>query len=152
MGINRSIDALQKPLAEALRRALDRFREEHIPVLVLETDRSQLVQNAYYAQGRESLDVVNSLRKSAGLYSVKERENVIVTNARVSNHTGGGAVDLCPEIPGKPGYPWWNAPQETWERIGRIAEECGLDWCAGGYGQTWAKGWDNPHFELMKGA
>jgi hypothetical protein len=56
---------------------------------------------------------------------------------------------MCPEIPGKPGYPWWNAPQEVWEKIGKIAEECGLDWCAGGYGQTWGKDWDNPHFEMM---
>jgi hypothetical protein len=151
MGINRSIEALQKPVAEALQKALARYEEEKFPVLIIETDRSQAVQNAYWAQGRKKLDVVNSLRKIAGLYPIKDRENVIVTNARVSNHTGGGAVDLCPEIPGKPGYPWWNAPQEVWERMGKTAEECGLDWCAGGYGQTWGKGWDNPHFELMKG-
>jgi peptidoglycan L-alanyl-D-glutamate endopeptidase CwlK len=150
MGINRSIDALQKPLAEALRRALERFREDGLPVLIIETDRSQAVQNAYYAQGREPLEAVNEKRKIAGLYPLKERENVKVTNARVSNHTGGGAVDMCPEIPGKPGYPRWNAPNEVWKRMGCLAEECGLDWCAGGYGQTWGKGWDNPHFELMQ--
>lgn len=152
MGVNRSIEALKPALAEALRRALARYGEENFSVLIIETDRSQPVQNAYYAQGREDLDAVNSLRRDAGLYLLKARENVIVTNARVSNHTGGNAVDLCPEIPGKPGYPWWNAPAAVWERMGAIAEECGLDWCAGGYGQTWGKGWDNPHFELMKGA
>jgi hypothetical protein len=152
MGINRDIGALQKPLAVSLRKALVLYDEEKLPVLVIETDRSQLVQNAYYAQGRESLDTVNGLREIAGLYPIKQRENTIVTNARVSNHTGGNAVDLCPEIPGKPGWPWWNAPQEVWEKMGRIAEGCGLDWCAGGYGQTWGRGWDNPHFELMKEA
>jgi peptidoglycan L-alanyl-D-glutamate endopeptidase CwlK len=152
MGINRSIDALQKPLAEALLKALVRYAEENLPVVIIETDRSQAVQNAYYAQGREPLDAVNNLRVIAGLYLLKERENTVVTNARVSNHTGGNAVDICPEIPGKPGYPRWNAPQEVWEKMGLIAEQCGLDWCAGGYGQTWGKGWDNPHFELMKGA
>jgi peptidoglycan L-alanyl-D-glutamate endopeptidase CwlK len=151
MGVNRSIDALQKPLADALRRALARYEEEKLPVVIIETDRSQMVQNAYYAQGRERLDVVNILRKIAGLPSITERENKVITNARVSNHTGGNAADMCPEIPGKPGYPWWNAPQEVWERMGKTTEECGLDWCAGGYGQTWGKGWDNPHFELMKG-
>jgi peptidoglycan L-alanyl-D-glutamate endopeptidase CwlK len=152
MGINRSIDALQKPLAEAVRRFMDRCREINFPVVIIETDRSQAVQNAYYAQGREPLDAVNSLRKIAGLYLLIERENTVVTNARVSNHTGGNAVDICPEIHGKPGCPRWNAPQEVWDRMGKIAEECGLDWCAGGYGQTWGKGWDNPHCELMKGA
>jgi hypothetical protein len=151
MGINRSIDALQKPLAEAVKRFLERCGKENFPVVIIETDRSQVIQNAYYAQGREKLEVVNSLRKIAGLYLIKERENTIVTNAKVSNHTGGNAVDICPEVRGKPGYPRWSAPMEVWEKMGRIAEDCGLDWCAGGYGQIWGEGWDNPHFELMKG-
>jgi hypothetical protein len=149
MGVNRSIDALQGPLAAALGRFLKMCGEEGFPVVIIETDRSQVVQNAYYAQGREPLDTVNGLRDAAGLYRIKDRENTKITNARVSNHTGGGAVDLCPEVPGKPGYPWWNAPEEVWVKMGALAEECGLDWCAGGYGQTWGKGWDNPHFELM---
>ena len=121
-----------------------------LSVLIIETDRKQIVQDAYYAQGRQSVEEVNRLREKSGLYLIKERENTIITNAKVSNHTGGGAVDMCPEIPGKHGYPWWNAPQDLWEKIGHLAEECGLDWCAGGFGQTWGKGWDNPHFELMK--
>ncbi|MDR3173002.1 MAG: M15 family metallopeptidase [Treponema sp.] len=149
MGINRSIDALKPDLAGALRKALARYGEENLPVLIIETDRLQIVQDAYYAQGRESIEEVNRRRKTAGLYPLKERENTVITNARVSNHTGGRAVDLCPEIPGKPGYPWWSAPKEVWEKMGKIAEECGLDWCAGGYGQTWGAGWDNPHFEFM---
>ena len=150
MGINRSINALRPPLAQAVRRFLDRCEEEAFPVVIIETDRSQAVQDAYYAQGRQGLEVVNGLRKAAGLYPLKERENTVVTNARVSNHTGGNAVDICPELAGKPGYPWWNAPETVWQWMGALAEECGLDWCAGGYGQTWGKGWDNPHFELLK--
>jgi len=152
--INRNIDALKPKLAEAVRLFLKRWYEEKkekwkTNILVIETDRAQVMQNALYAQGRESLAEVNRLRGIAGLAPITENENKIVTNARVSNHTGGGAVDMCPEIPGKPGQPWWNAPLELWEEIGHLAEECGLDWCAGGYGQTWGKGWDNPHFELM---
>ena len=150
MGINRSINALRPPLAQAVRHFLDRCEEEAFPVVIIETDRSQAVQDAYYAQGRQGLEVVNGLRKAAGLYPLKERENTVVTNARVSNHTGGNAVDICPELAGKPGYPWWNAPETVWQWMGVLAEECGLDWCAGGYGQTWGKGWDNPHFELLK--
>jgi hypothetical protein len=151
MGVIRSIDALQKPLAEAVKRFLASCADEQFPVVIIETDRTQTVQDAYYAQGRFELDHVNDLRQRAGLYLLKERENTIVTNAKVSNHTGGNAIDICPEISGKPGYPWWNAPQDVWERMGAIGEKCGLDWCAGGFGQTWGKGWDNPHFELMKG-
>jgi protein-disulfide isomerase-like protein with CxxC motif len=150
MGINRSISALQPALAEAVRKLLARLQAENFPALIIETDRSQEVQDAYYAQGRFELDHVNALRRRAGLYEIKERENTVITNAKISTHTGGNAVDICPEVAGKPGYPWWEAPSWTWERLGRIAEECGLDWCAGGYGQTWGKGWDNPHFELLK--
>jgi peptidoglycan L-alanyl-D-glutamate endopeptidase CwlK len=150
MGINRSIDALRPPLARAVRRFLERCEEEAFPVVIIETDRTQAVQDAYYAQGRQELAVVNGLRKAAGLPPLKERENTVITNARVSNHTGGNAVDMCPEIAGKPGYPWWNAPATVWQRMGTMAEECGLDWCAGGYGQTWGKGWDNPHFEFLE--
>jgi len=151
MGINRNIDALKSPMPERVRRTIARVKEElDIVLLVIETDRTQLIQNAYFAQGRESLEEVNRLRGIAGLGPITAEENRIVTNARVSNHTGGGAIDMCPEVKGKPGQPWWNAPQEIWEKIGKIAEECGLDWCAGGYGQVWARNWDNPHFELMK--
>jgi len=150
MGVNRNIDALQPRLAAVVKQFLKRCEEEKYNVLIIETDRSQAVQDAYYAQGRQNIEEVNRLREKAGLYLLKERENTIVTNARVSNHTGGNAVDICPEIVGKPGYPWWNAPEKVWEEIGGIAEACGLDWCAGGFGQTWGKGWDNPHFELMK--
>jgi len=149
MGINRSIDALKPELAAAVRRFLTRCDEEKISVLIIETDRTQEVQNAYYAQGRQDVDFVNQLRRAAGLYLIKERENTVITNAKISNHTGGNAVDIAPEIKDKPGYAWWNAPNWVWERMGKLAEECGLDWCAGGYGQTWGKGWDNPHFELM---
>jgi peptidoglycan L-alanyl-D-glutamate endopeptidase CwlK len=152
MGINRSIDALRPALAGAVRRFLELCGNSGVKVLVIETDRTQAVQDAYYAQGRQPVDEVNRLRAVAGLYPIKERENMRITNAKVSNHTGGNAVDLCPEIPGKPGYPHWNAPIGDWQTIGELAERCGLDWCAGGYGQTWGKGWDNPHFELMKTA
>jgi hypothetical protein len=118
MGINRSIDALQKPLAQAARLFLNRCGENHLPVVIIETDRTQAVQDAYYAQGRKPITEVNALRKKVGLYLIKERENIVVTRTRISNHTGGCALDICPEIAGKPGFPWWTAPQEAWERMG----------------------------------
>ena len=150
MGINRSISALQPALQAAVQAFIAECNSRGINILIIETDRSQLVQTAYYAQGRLPLDEVNSLRKLSGLYLLKERENVKCTDAKISTHTGGNAVDMCPEIPGKPGFPNWTAPQQEWEEIGALAESYWLDWCAGGYGQVWGKGWDNPHFELMK--
>jgi len=149
MGINTSTGALKPELAEAVRRFLAECSRQNFPVVIIETDRSQAVQDAYYAQGRRSLEEVNRLRQIAGLYLLSEAENKkTCTDAKASNHTGGNAVDIAPVMPKKPGWAWWSAPQDVWEKMGSIAEECGLDWCAGGYGKTWGKGWDNPHFEL----
>jgi hypothetical protein len=149
MGTIRDIDKLVPEMAERVRALLKRCKEIGFGVCVIETLRTAEVQAAYYAQGRKTLTEVNALRQKAGLYLIGAVENGNrITNATHSVHQEGGAIDLCPEVPGKPGYPWWNAPQEKWEELGRLAEECGIDWCAGGYGQVWAKGWDNPHFEL----
>jgi hypothetical protein len=118
-------------------------------VCVIETLRTAETQAAYYAQGREPLARVNALREKAGLYLLTNAENANkITNAKHSVHQDAGAIDMAPELPGKPGYPWWNAPEEKWEALGELAEKFGIDWCAGGFGKVWAKGWDNPHFEL----
>lgn len=47
----------------------------NIDVFVVEVDRPVDVQMAYYAQGRESLGVVNRLRQRAGLPPITEKEN-----------------------------------------------------------------------------
>ncbi|QQO10329.1 M15 family metallopeptidase [Breznakiella homolactica] len=147
MGIIKSVDRLQPELARRTRIFLEYCREHAIDVCIIETLRRLEVQEAYYAQGRKPLETVNELRKKAGLWAITESENSrTVTNTMKSRHMEGNAVDICPM---KNGKPWWNAPDEVWEEIGILAETFGLDWCAGGYGQTWGKGWDNPHFELM---
>lgn len=147
MPICRDIEALQPGLADAVRSAFNAFKANGLNVGIVETNRSQDVQDAYYAQGRESLETVNALRKKAGLYTLTPAENTrVVTQLHHSRHTGGNAIDLCP-LQGNGSF-WWTAPQVVWEKMGHIAESCGLDWCAGGYGNSW--GWDNPHFELMK--
>jgi hypothetical protein len=152
MGTIRDIERLVPEMAGRVKTLLARCKEAGFGVCVIETLRTAEVQAAYYAQGRKPLAEVNALRQKAGLYLINEADNQKkVTNATHSVHQGGRAIDLCPEIPGKPGFPWWNAPQGKWEELGRLAEGAGLDWCAGGYGQTWAKGWDNPHFEMPEG-
>ena len=146
MGIDRKLTSLKPALAAAAARAIAAMQDEGLEICIVETNRTNEVQQAYYAQGREPLDVVNTMRRAAGLWEISERENQRqVTQTLNSRHIGGNAIDLCPM---KDGKCWWDAPQDVWEKMGRIGEENGLDWCAGGYGQTWGKGWDNPHFEL----
>lgn len=148
MGTIRDIDQLQPELAERVKVFLAKLEESKIEVFVLETLRTKEVQAAYYAQGRESLEKVNELRKAEGLYLLSEKENErTVTNTLESRHMSGCAIDICPM---KDGELLWSAPLVVWEEIGDIGESCGVDWCAGGCGETWGKGWDNPHFELLK--
>lgn len=161
MGVHREISLLEPKLRKRVERALIEFERRGFPVLISETLRDLEVQQAYYAQGRATLAEVNALREKANLYILSPRENQnTVTNCdgirHKSNHQArdesgfGHAIDLVPAKYDEKGNKnfWWNAPQEVWEKMGEIAEECGLDWCYGGKGESW--GWDTPHFEILK--
>lgn len=155
--INTSIDLLLPAMQVKVKNLLWELKEKGIAVRVVETLRTKEVQQAYYMQGRASLAEVNAARKAAGLYAISASENkYTITNCDgvryKSNHQAQGdgygyAVDIVP-LKSNGGL-WWNAPEQIWTEIGVIAERHGLDWCAGGYGQTWGKGWDNPHFEYV---
>jgi peptidoglycan L-alanyl-D-glutamate endopeptidase CwlK len=125
---------------------------------VTETLRTQEVQEAYFAQGREPLDVVNTKRKTAGLPPISSGENQrTITNADgvkfPSSHQSGKAVDLFPlNING--GIWWGFTPQDqVWlalmQLIGAVAKKHGLIW-----GGDWKKdpkdliGWDPWHVEV----
>lgn len=156
-GVQRRIELLHPEMQKRVKKFLQECKSNGVNVSVIETLRTTEVQQAYFSQGREHLEDVNEKRRIAGLYEISEKENKkIITNCdgikNKSNHQAkedgfGYAVDIVP-VDDK-ARPLWNARQEVWELIGYIAETCGLDWCAGGYGQTWGKGWDNPHFEYV---
>jgi peptidoglycan LD-endopeptidase CwlK len=104
--------------------------------------RSLEQQAALFAQGRESLDNVNTLRKKAGLSAISMAENShVVTHARpgTSNHNlttallassrstfevvNGYAVDIVSRVHG------WNPPRKKfWEDLGAIARKYGCEW------------------------
>ncbi len=147
MSICRDIDSLTPEMAKRTKATMMELKKTNIDAVVFETTRSQGVQNAYYAQGREPLKKVNELRLKEGLYPITEKENKnVITQTLKSRHIGGGAVDIVPVS--KDGGIWWNAPFEVWESIGLIAEKNGLDWCFAGKGNQWK--WDLPHYELLK--
>lgn len=147
-GTIRDVDRLDPELAKRVKAFLAECKRLNIAIGISETLRTVNVQKAYFAQGRESLTNVNVLRKRAGLYLLNMAENSrIVTNTLNSRHISGKAIDL---VPLKNGGFWWTAPEQVWQEIGALAEKFGLDWCAGGLGKRWGKGWDNPHFELME--
>lgn len=141
MALNRDLNDLAPEIREKARVFLSKLSAAGIPVHVVETRRTIAVQWAYYAQGRESLASVNTLRKAAGLWPITEDENRRkITWTKKSKHLDGLALDVVPLRDGKP---WWTAPLSLWLRIGQIGESCGLCW-----GGRWSQYPDRPHFEV----
>jgi len=111
--------------------------------IVFEGRRKEAVQEAYYAQGRESLIEVNSKRAAAGLYLLRsEKDNYIITRTLKSKHIDGLAMDVLP-VDGA-GNPTWDLAHflKTYQEIrdcGRAAGLiCGADWQQA----------DWPHYEI----
>jgi hypothetical protein len=120
---------------------------------VVETLRTAEVQAAYYAQGRESLEEINRLRKTAGLYPLGvEDAKRIITRARHSAHQDGLAADIVPVLEnGK--IPWVVTADNAalWLEFGRLGREAGLEW-GGAWTplDTFGIGWDAPHYQLAQ--
>jgi hypothetical protein len=137
-----------RPYFEAFLTALDR---SGLRYTVIETLRTQAVQNAYYAQGRQPQQEVNRLRKLEGLYPISVADaGRIITNAKHSTHQDGIAADIVPVLEnGK--IPWnYGEHRELWATFGRLGMEAGLAW-----GGTWKPllpcglGWDPPHYQWL---
>jgi peptidoglycan LD-endopeptidase CwlK len=129
-------------LARRVRALVSRLSQAGLRVEVVQGLRTWDEQAALFAQGRETLTVVNSLRRKAGLAPLSADENRRrVTDARAgqSNHNYGLACDLCPF---KGNVPDWNAPAAVWKQIGAAAKAAGLKW-----GGDWQRP-DRPHVEL----
>jgi hypothetical protein len=103
--------------------------------------RTMPQQAALFAQGRESLDKVNRLRRQAGLPPTTEKENKKpVTHARPgkSNHNlttallysgpstfevmNGYAVDIVSRVYG------WDPDKRFWADLGTLARQYGCEW------------------------
>lgn len=144
--LHRDIASLNLSVQAIFREFLKKLDEYGIKYYVSETLREQAVQRAYYAQGRQALITVNSLRDTAGLPAISERENKnIITNCdgvtNKSKHQSGKAMDIYPAD--DKGNPYWNASPEEFDDIGQVGEELGLTW-----GRHFKGLADNPHFEV----
>ncbi|MDR2924275.1 MAG: M15 family metallopeptidase [Treponema sp.] len=101
--------------------------------VVFEGRRSPAVQEAYYAQGRESLEDANKKRAAVGLYLLRsERDNYPITWTLKSKHIDGLAIDVVPTDGA--GNPTWDLAHyhkafETIRDCGKKAGlTCGADW------------------------
>lgn len=137
---------------------LDACQKAGIDVIFTCVARDYVEQTALFAQGREPLDYVNSLRKIAGLTKISQDENRrkvtwtmnskhIVNREDVKlDNDKSRALDFCILNKGKA---VWDVKASLdgdsvpdYEECGKIAEAIGFTW-----GGRWKKP-DYPHIEL----
>jgi hypothetical protein len=101
--------------------------------LIFEGVRTEKVQSAYFAQGREPLEKVNEKRKDVGLYLLtSEKQNYKITWTMNSKHLSGLAMDILPINHNR--VPTWDIAHyrrqfELIRDAGRTAGlVCGADW------------------------
>lgn len=129
-----------------------------IRIIFTQTLRTEDEQRAFYAQGRKPLPLVNSLRKTANLPPITERDNKkIITKARTvfnSFHGYGLAFDIAITDPSGKRINWdvertdWNNDGASdWIQVGTLAGQIpGLEW-----GGNWSSMPDAPHFQMRFG-
>jgi len=141
MGLIRDIQQLEPATRDMVEKGIAILRAQGIRFWVNETLRTKATQEAYYAQGRKTIEQVNALRKTAGLWPLGAKENEkSVTQTLNSRHILGQAIDIVPAD--KDGGPWWGAPQSEYLKIAAVMKSVGLEW-----GGDWKGGWDQPHYQ-----
>jgi peptidoglycan L-alanyl-D-glutamate endopeptidase CwlK len=141
-----NIEELRPKTRQLCKLWIEECRKDGINLLVTQTLRSMALQDAYFSQGRESLEVVNLKRKKVGLTGITEKENKIVTRAKpgASPHNYGLAWDF---VPLKNNKACWD-DLTLFKKCGEIAKKINLE----GYTLEWGGDFksikDMPHIQL----
>ena len=150
--MSKSLDDLRPDVAAKAEAALTAARAHGIPCVITSTLRTLAEQQALYAQGRQALATVNTLRAAAALPLIGERENgYTVTNCDGKRKADGGtgrsphqlgtALDVVPL--GEHGPEWPGADDERWNDIAYFFEAEGFEW-----GGRLADFPDRPHYQV----
>jgi len=137
---SRKIEDLVPELQELYHKFTEKMKEAGLDFIVVCTARTVSEQRALYAQGRQSLNAVNLLRKEVGLPPISEQENKRkVTWTRNSKHLTdknnpkAKAFDIVLKNPN--GTVHWNTKLDNnnngtpdYIEIGEIGESVGLRW------------------------
>jgi len=155
---SRKIEDLSLDLQKIYFKFKEKMDIAKIPFVTTCTARLVKEQYALYAQGRQTLAEVNTLRKLAGLYEIKDADNKIVTWTMNSKHVidledsdikndKAKAFDIAILKDGK--VTWDikvnvnNNELADYIEAGKIGESVGLKW--GGR----FKSPDYPHYEVI---
>jgi hypothetical protein len=162
MGLNRDI-ALCVPRLQQAWAYLKVQYPLHYPegptLILAETFRTRAVQEAYYAQGRQSLAKINALRKGAGLPVIGVEE----AGRRVTKLLPGSSKHGRTDTQGKPAAQAFDVAfvrdgKLVWDEgnFGRAARVLRGQFPDVTWGGDWNKNWktddekfiDMPHFEV----
>lgn len=128
--MSRDLKLLASYVADAAKELVIRCLTAGLPILITQTKRTELEQQALWEQGRT-------------------RPGKVVTNARPGDSAhcpphdfSGLAFDVAFRVL-ETGEVTWNPPEgRTWEEVGAIGEALGLEW-----GGRWTGFQDKPHFQ-----
>ena len=140
------IENLRPKTMQLCKLFIEACRKAGINLTITQTLRSMELQDAYYSQGREELEIVNLKRKKVGLEKLTAKENVIVTNAKAgsSPHNYGLAWDFVPIVNGKADYD----NLELFKKCGEIAKKISFEGYYLEWGGDFKKIIDRPHIQL----
>jgi hypothetical protein len=151
--MSKLIEDLDEEVERKARHFLLAVHDAGLSIAVTSTMRTREEQVAYWAQGRGNLELVNLLRKIAGMKPIPQSENHIISNTdgvnKLSKHQSGRAMDVV--LLNKYGESCWHisAMLGDYKEMGRIAKASGFEW-----GGTWEPidpvtgvGWDAFHLQ-----
>jgi peptidoglycan L-alanyl-D-glutamate endopeptidase CwlK len=142
---SRSLFDLHPAVRERAQKFTAQCDQQGITLLVTCTFRSSDEQAALFAQGRNPLAVVNTLRTHAGLGPIEESANKVVTKAKPgqSLHEYKCALDVVPLESGKC---IWDGNHPIWRKVAAIGKSCGLEWAG-----DWVHMKEVAHFQYTGG-
>lgn len=162
--MSRKIEDLAPEARSIAYPAIDELERQGIPYWVSATLRTMLQQVASWAQGRGSFELVNLLRRIAGMLPIARRENdYTITECNGvdvrSRHQSGLAIDIA--ALDENGSPTWDyrGHLEQYKAIAVVMRaagfESGQDWMTkpDGSPSPYADvglGWDPPHYEIRR--
>lgn len=130
---SRKIEDLHPDLQPICREFMAQAESRGVDVLITCTYRSNVEQDALYAQGRDK----------PGNIVTRARGGQSAHNFTLDGKPASKAFDVVPMNNGKC---MWSAAHPEWQILGGIGESLGLDW----YGNPSAKFREFPHFQLKE--
>lgn len=130
---SRNIEDLHPDLQGLCKKFLEEAEKNEIQVILTCTYRSNAEQDVLYQQGRTT----------PGPIVTRARGGQSAHNFTIDGKPAAKAYDIVPLVCGRP---MWNGTHPSWQTLGKIGMDLGLNW----YGAPGSKFVEFPHFQLVE--